>query len=92
MLHTTPLSHSAENNKRCRQLRDTVCQDLSEPGTDLNQTLFALLVNTARFEFRFRTLYQYMLDNKEQKWQSAKEEARIRVQDLATIFGSGIYY
>ena len=90
MLHTSPLAHGAESNKRCRQLRDTVCLDLSEPGIDLNQTLFALLVNTARFEFRFRTLYQYMLDNKEQKWQSAKDEAQNRVQDLASIFGSGI--
>jgi len=83
MLHTTPLSNGAENSKKCRQLRDLVLQELEFENY---AKLFALLTNTAQFEFRFRSIYKNMLDNREENWRLAKAEAVSRLKDLAIIF------
>ena len=85
LLHTSPLALCAANNKKCRQLRDSVVQYLEFENFS---KLFSLLVNTAQFEFMFKQMYKNMLDNKEDKWNLAKEEAKTRIQELATMFGN----
>ena len=74
-----------EINKKCRQFRDLV---ISEIGYEQGNDLFALLLNTSQFEFRLRTILKKLLENRETKWETAKEETRIRLRELSEIYGN----
>ena len=50
MLHNAPLPHSADGNKRCRQIREQVLQDSAYH----QETLFRLMLNTGQFEFKLK--------------------------------------
>ena len=50
MLHTAPLSHSAELNKRCKALREQVSTDSAFNP----ETVFRLLLYTAQFELKLK--------------------------------------
>ena len=49
--------------------------------------MFSLLLNTSKFEFRLRTILKKILDNREKKWDTAKEETRARLLELSEIYG-----
>ena len=74
-----------ELNKKCRQFRDLV---ISEIGYEQGNDVFALLLNTSQFEFRLRTILKKLLENRETKWETAKEETRIRLRELSEIYGN----
>ena len=71
-------------NKRCRQFRDLV---INEIGYEQGDFVFSLLLNTSQFEFRLRTILKKILDNRETKWNTAKEETRSRLVELSEIYG-----
>ena len=71
-------------NKRCRQFRDLV---IAEIGYEQGDFVFSLLLNTSQFEFRLRTILKKILDNREKKWDTAKEETRARLLELSEIYG-----
>ena len=73
-----------ELNKRCRQFRDLV---IAEIGYEQGDFVFSLLLNTSQFEFRLRTILKKILDNREKKWDTAKEETRARLLELSEIYG-----
>ena len=73
-----------ELNKRCRQFRDLV---INEIGYEQGDFVFSLLLNTSQFEFRLRTILKKILDNREAKWNTAKEETRSRLVELSEIYG-----
>ena len=75
----------SELNKRCRQFRDLV---LTEIGYEQGDFVFSLLLNTSQFEFRLRTILKKLLENRETKWNTAKVETRIRLQELSEIYGN----
>ena len=75
-----------ELNKRCRQFRDLV---VAEIGYEQGDFVFSLLLNTSQFEFRLRTILKKILDNRETKWNTAKEETRARLSELSEIYGKG---
>ena len=74
-----------EMNKKCRQFRDLV---ISEIGYEQGNDVFALLLNTSQFEFRLRTILKKLLENRKTKWETAKEETRIRLRELSEIYGN----
>lgn len=71
-------------NKRCRQIRDLVLADIAYEQGDF---VFALLLNTSHFEFRLRSILKKLLDNRETKWETAKQETRVRLLELSDIYG-----
>ena len=85
ILHTNALSPGSEQIKRCRQLRDSV---LAETKLDRFQ-LFQLLLNASQFELKFRNLYQMMLDQREKRWTSYKQDCRDRLMELSEVYAGG---
>ncbi|KAE8748690.1 hypothetical protein FOCC_FOCC004493 [Frankliniella occidentalis] len=82
MLHTASLPPAADNNKKCRQVRDQVILDAKyEP-----LQVFELLLNTAQFELKFKELFKKLLSEKSNRWNSDKREAVERMQELAEVF------
>ena len=64
ILHTSKLSISAEQNKKCRQLRDLVANE----AKTRHGHIFQLLLNTAQFEFKLRTMYRRMINKRKLSW------------------------
>ena len=75
----------SEQVKRCKQLRDLV---LTETKLDRFQ-LFQLLLNASQFELKFRGLYKMMLDQREERWKSCKQDCRERLLELSDVYGGG---
>ena len=82
MLHTAALSHSADGNKRCRQLREIVIQDSKYNP----EVLFRLLLYTGQYELKLKEMFQKMLDDKKSKWEDHKKEGYERMQELSDVF------
>ena len=60
---------------------------LSDISYEQGDFVFALLLNTSQFEFRLRTILKKLLENRETKWETAKQETRIRLSELSEIYG-----
>ncbi|KAK2144442.1 hypothetical protein LSH36_756g00059 [Paralvinella palmiformis] len=82
MLHTAALPPGAENNKRCRQLRDQVIVD-SKFNPEI---MFRLLLNIGQYEFKLREMFRKMLEEKKIKWENDKKEASERMIELGEVF------
>lgn len=82
MLHTTPLSNSGEQHKKCRQLRDQVLSEMKYKQEDL----FQLLLNTSEFEFKLKTMYKKMLNRRHSYWDKCRVEAVGRMTNLAIMY------
>jgi WASH complex subunit strumpellin len=65
ILHTSKLSLTAEQNKKCRQLRDLVTNETKTR----HGHIFQLLLNTAQFEFKLRTMYKKMINRRRISWE-----------------------
>ncbi|XP_060076742.1 WASH complex subunit 5-like [Ylistrum balloti] len=82
MLHTSPLSLSADANKRCRLLREQVLADAKYNPLET----FQLLLNIGQFEFKLKEMFKQMLADKEKKWEEHKKEGSERIQELSEVF------
>ena len=60
----------------------------TEIGYEQGDFVFALLLNTSQFEFRLRTILKKLLENRETKWNNAKEETKMRLRELSEIYGN----
>ena len=76
----------AESNKRFRQIRELVLTGLGSQYSHSN--LFLLLLNTSQFEFRLRTMYKGLLNNRHDNFDKYRTEARARMTKLANIYGN----
>ncbi len=45
-----------------------------------------LLLKTAQFESRLRTMFEKLLQEKQSRWDAALEDAAVRMQDLSHYF------
>lgn len=81
ILHTSKLSLTGEQNKKCRQLRDLV---MNESKTRHGH-IFQLLLNTAQFEFKLRSMYKKMIHKRRVSWEKCREQARQKMVDLVKI-------
>ncbi|KAI1284886.1 hypothetical protein HDE_12453 [Halotydeus destructor] len=83
MLHTSPgLSTIEQQNKRCRQIKETVVLECKiEP-----LQVFRLLLFTAQLEIKVKEIYQQLLKEKESKWHHYKKESLERVTELSEVF------
>lgn len=80
ILHTT--IDKSEKIKRCKQLREFVMNE-----TKINKVhLFKLLLNTAQLELVTKDLLKSILEAKEEKWKSLKEESSSSLCELADVF------
>ena len=75
-------SSGAENNKRCKQLRDLVAADSKYSPV----VLFSLLLNTAQFEFKLKEMFKRMLNEKQPNWEKYKLEGKDRLMELSDVF------
>ncbi|KAK3090762.1 hypothetical protein FSP39_014429 [Pinctada imbricata] len=82
MLHTCALSASADQNKRCRQLREQVLTDSKYNPL----VVFQLLLNIGQFEFKLKEMFKQMLAEKQAKWEDHKKEGSERMQELGEVF------
>eukprot|EP01094_Clydonella_sp_ATCC50884_P026383 TRINITY_DN7212_c0_g1_i1.p1 TRINITY_DN7212_c0_g1~~TRINITY_DN7212_c0_g1_i1.p1 ORF type:complete len:1153 (+),score=449.83 TRINITY_DN7212_c0_g1_i1:73-3531(+) len=69
--------HSACQNKKVREM--------VMKGFD-PQTLLVLILKTAQYEFTLKSLYQELLNGKEERWEASKKEAFERMNDLSDYF------
>lgn len=72
-------------------MREQILQGL---GSDFKSSdLFLLLLNTSQFEFRLRTMYKNLLNDRQENFDKYQSEARSRMVKLAAIYekadGSG---
>ena len=81
MLHTSKLGPSAENVKKCRQLRDLV----SNETKTRHGHIFQLLLNTAQFEHKLITMYKKMIHRRSRQWEKCREKARGKMTDLIKL-------
>ena len=51
--------------------------------------LFQLLLNASQFELKFRDLYKMMLDHRDERWASYKEDCRERLMELSEVYAGG---
>ena len=51
--------------------------------------LFQLLLNASQFELKFRDLYKMMLDHRDERWASYKEDCRDRLMELSEVYAGG---
>ncbi|GIY78616.1 WASH complex subunit 5, partial [Caerostris extrusa] len=82
LLHTVPLSPAAEQNKKCRQLRDQVLNDSQYQPLQV----FQLLLYTAQFELKLKELFKQLLSEKQEKWTKYKLESIERMSELGDVF------
>lgn len=83
MLHTAPASSTVElTNKRCKQIKDLIMADAKVDPLNV----FRLLLSTAQLELKVKEIYQQLLNEKQAKWESYKNEALERVNELAEVF------
>ncbi|XP_023214249.1 WASH complex subunit 5-like, partial [Centruroides sculpturatus] len=82
LLHTSVLSPSAENNKRCRQLRDQVLTDSKYKPLQV----FQLLLYTAQFELKIKEMFKQLLTEKHEKWMNYQKEGMERMTELTDVF------
>lgn len=81
ILHTT--IDKGEKIKRCKQLRELVVNE-----SKINPVqLFKLLLNTAQLELITKDLLKNILEAKEDKWRSLKDESSSCLRELAEVFG-----
>ncbi|KAG1662783.1 WASH complex subunit 5 [Nymphon striatum] len=82
ILHTVALYPAAEQNKRCRQLRDQVLMECKYNPLEV----FQLLLNTAQLELKVKEMFRRMLTEKEEKWDLFKREGSERMVELSEVF------
>lgn len=82
LLHTSSLYPSAENNKRCRQLRDQVLSDSKYKPLQV----FQLLLYTAQFELKIKEMFKQLLNEKHEKWMNYQKEGTERMTELTDVF------
>ncbi|XP_053683160.1 WASH complex subunit 5 [Sabethes cyaneus] len=88
MLHTgQPVIEygSPSSLKKCQQVKTLIESDIDFKGIEF----FELLLNTAQLEVRIREIFKTILDERIQRWDSFKQEACERIQDLADAY-SGV--
>lgn len=86
ILHTSKLSLTGEQNKKCRQLRDLVMNE----SKSRHGHIFQLLLNTAQFEFKLRSMYKKMIDKRRLSWEKCREKGRQKMMDLVKILTTEI--
>lgn len=82
MLHSSGLSPSAEQNRRCKALREQVLTDAKYNPL----AVFQLLLNIGQFEFTLKEMFKQMLVDKQQKWEEHKKEGSERMAELGEVF------
>lgn len=82
ILHTSQLSTAAESNKRLKSIRDQVHKDFQ---FDANKVL-DLLLNLSQLEYNVREIYRKMIEQKQTQWETLKNEAKERTQELSEVF------
>ena len=85
IIETFYVAAGSEQVKRSKQLRELV---LAETKLDRFQ-LFQLLLNASQFELKFRDLYKMMLDQREERWSSYKQDCRDRLMELSEVYAGG---
>ena len=85
IIETFYVAAGSEQVKRSKQLRELV---LAETKLDRFQ-LFQLFLNASQFELKFRDLYKMMLDQREGRWISYKQDCRDRLLELSEVYAGG---
>lgn len=80
MLHT--ITSDSEVLKKCRQMKEMVNNNVTINTSDI----FSLLLYTAELELKMKEMFSTMLDEKEKKWSSCKQECVERLQEVAEVF------
>lgn len=75
------MSSLAESNKRFKAIRDQVIKDFQYD----EYKLLDLLLNLSQLEFNVREIYRKMVDQKQTQWESLKNEAKERTQELSEV-------
>jgi WASH complex subunit strumpellin len=57
-------------------------------GSFSQSSLFSLLLNTAQFEFRLRSMYKRLLKNRADNFEKYRTEARSRMTKLSAIYAT----
>ena len=82
ILHTSQLSFQSESNKKLKAVRDQVIRDFQYDQFKL----IDLLLNLSQLEFNVREIYRKMVEDKQAQWESLKNEAKERTQELSEVF------
>eukprot|EP00823_Brevimastigomonas_motovehiculus_P005461 TRINITY_DN4036_c0_g1_i1.p1 TRINITY_DN4036_c0_g1~~TRINITY_DN4036_c0_g1_i1.p1 ORF type:complete len:1167 (+),score=288.35 TRINITY_DN4036_c0_g1_i1:375-3503(+) len=69
--------HRACVNKKFREVVCTIAPDTK---------LMKVLLNTAQFEFKLKSLFKQLLDSKQVKWEESKKQCQERMMELSTYF------
>ncbi len=78
ILHRTSNFEGPNANKK---LKKDIIQSMTDP-----EIILLLLLNSAQFEYVLKNMFQNMLDQKEEKWQGCKNQAKERMKELSEYF------
>ncbi|CAG7822895.1 unnamed protein product [Allacma fusca] len=90
LLHISNVGSSLgyDGGKKVRPLKD-LATSFADPKTDPPRFhVLDLLLVTSQLELKVKELFRKLLDEKRQKWDIYKAEAKDRVKELAEVFGA----
>lgn len=83
ILHTNSFHETISGtpvSKRSKQIKDMVCNNINMSN------VFQLLLNTSEFELKIKELLKDLLEDKQNKWNSCKQECNERLNYLVALF------
>lgn len=84
ILHTSSNHESISGttaSKKSKQVKDIVCSNINMSD------VFQLLLNTSEFELKIKESLRVLLEEKQNKWNSCKQESSERLTYLVELFG-----